>query len=406
MLVQSVWTRCLLVAAAAFASSCSLAPKPSAGSPPSFLFVWAADSAGTSDDFLAVVDLRPASNRYAQVIATAPSGGRGTAPHHTEHEMPAGGILWANGFGGNRSFRFDLRDPEHPRVLGGIEPVDSLSHAHSFARLPTGPVVVTFQASASEHTRPGGIAEFDADGRLLRWASANDTSAKDYIRPYSLAAVPTVDRLVTTSADMEGTPPSHVVQIWRLSDLQLLRSVRLPAGSRGDEGIDAAEPRLLADGRTVLVSTFNCGLYQLLDLDTSTPSARFIYSFEGGNCALAAVVGNYWVATVPDAHSLVVLDVSEPSKPKQVFQLVLGNEAKPHWIAADTASGSLVITGGGSLRSRVLLARLDRSTGRVILDSMFRDAGGSEPGLSFRRSTWPHGVSGVAIPHGAVFSRP
>mgnify|MGYP000350016981 CR=1 FL=1 len=372
---------------------------------PPYLYVWAADSAGTADDFLAVVDVRPASSRYAQVIATASSGARGTAPHHTEHEMPAGGILWANGFGGNQSFRFNLLDPEHPSMMGVVAPVESLSHAHSFARLPTGHVVMTFQASAPDHTQPGGIAEFDEDGRLVRWASAKDSAWKDYIRPYSIAIVPALDRVVTTSADMQGSPQSRTVQVWRFSDLHLLASIELPPGPRGDEGIDTAEPRLLADGRTVLVSTFNCGLYQLLDLDTGTPSARFIHGFEGHRCALPVVIGNFWVATVPDAHSLVVLDVSEPSAPREVSRLALGPEARPHWIAADDSSGSIVITGRGSLRSRVLLAHVERSTGRIVLDTRFHEPGSTTPGITFARTTWPHGAGGTAVPHGAVFSR-
>lgn len=401
MLLQLPTTQALLACAVALVSACAPGVAPRENRPP-FLFVWAADSGGTGSDFLAVIDNRPASRRFREVVATAPSGARGSVPHHTEHEMPAGGILWANGFGGDRTFRFDLSNPEHPRALGTIESVDSLTHAHSFARLATGGVIATFQANGSDHRLPGGIAEFDSSGRMLRWTSANDPSAMDHIRPYSLAAVPALDRLVTTSADMDGAPASHVIQVWRLSDLQLLHTVRLPQGPRGDEGVDPAEPRLLADGRTVLVSTFACGLYQVVDLATDRPSAQHIHSFEGKDCALAAVVGNYWVATVPTAHSIVVLDVSEPGRPKQVSELTLGNTAEPHWIAVDTASGSVVITGRGSLASRVVLARLERSDGRLAVDSLFRDPGSEEPGIAFR----PDGASGTAVPHGAVFSRP
>jgi hypothetical protein len=393
-----------VVAATLLTLSCASQERARVNSP-EFLFVWAGDSAQTSDDFLAVIDLRRDSPRYAQVIATAPAGARKTFPHHTEHEMPRGNVLWANGYGGNQSFRFDLIDPEKPRVVGTLAAAESLSHAHSFARLTNGNVLMTFQASASDHHRPGGVAEFDSGGRFLRWASAADATAKDYIRPYSLTLVPALDRFVTTSADMEGSPPSSVVQVWRLSDLKLLASVRLPPGPRGSEGIDPAEPRVLSDGRTVLVSTFNCGLYELHDVATDAPRAELIHDFTGGDCALAVVIGNYWIATVPAAQSLVVLDVSQPSSPREVSRLTLENGAEPHWIAADTASGYVVITGKNALRHRVLLAKLDRATGAIALDSTFRDAGSAEPGITFARKTWPHGASGTAVPHGAVFSR-
>ena len=45
---------------------------------------------------------------------------------------------------------------------------------------------------------------------------------------------------------------SRNLQVWRLSDLALLHTVPLPDGPAGDEGLLTAEPRVLADGRTVL----------------------------------------------------------------------------------------------------------------------------------------------------------
>lgn len=58
--------------------------------------------------------------------------------------------------------------------------------------------------------------------------------------------------------------------------------------------------------------------------------AKFIHAFGGGNCALAAVVGNYWIATVSDLHALVVLDVASPSAPREVSRLQLAAREKPH----------------------------------------------------------------------------
>ena len=62
-------------------------------------------------------------------------------------------------------------------------------------------------------------------------------------------------------------PASRQLQIWRLSDLALLHTITLPDGPAGDESMMTAEPRVLADGRTVLVSTFRCGLYLMEGLE-------------------------------------------------------------------------------------------------------------------------------------------
>ena len=79
-----------------------------------YLFVWAADADQKESDFLAVIDVDPESPAYASVVATVPVGITATMPHHTEHEMPAGGMLWANGFNAGTTYRFDLSDPAHP----------------------------------------------------------------------------------------------------------------------------------------------------------------------------------------------------------------------------------------------------------------------------------------------------
>jgi hypothetical protein len=38
--------------------------------------------------------------------------------HHTEYEMPASGMLFANDHDANRTMIFDLRNPLKPRVDG------------------------------------------------------------------------------------------------------------------------------------------------------------------------------------------------------------------------------------------------------------------------------------------------
>ena len=81
-----------------------------------FLYVWAGDEDREDSDFLAVLDVRPGPEQYGSVVATAPVGERALYPHHTEEELGPSGMLFANGFAGNRTFLFDLRDPLNPRV--------------------------------------------------------------------------------------------------------------------------------------------------------------------------------------------------------------------------------------------------------------------------------------------------
>jgi hypothetical protein len=48
---------------------------------------------------------------------------------------------------------------------------------------------------------------------------------------------------------------------------------------------------------------------------------------------------------------------------------------------------------------------VDRTTGRLSWDERFRDQGATTPGVSYHRASFPNGVKGMAMPHGAVFVR-
>ena len=78
---------------------------------PQYLFLWTASADKAQPDFLAVLDVTENDDRYGRLVTTLPVPGRGNGPHHTEHEMPADGQLFANGFASGQSFVFDLTDP-------------------------------------------------------------------------------------------------------------------------------------------------------------------------------------------------------------------------------------------------------------------------------------------------------
>jgi hypothetical protein len=301
-------------------------------SPGAYLFVWAGDSAEKASDFLGVIDADPTSPRYGSVVTSLPTGMIGTHPHHTEAEMPADEHLLANGFHSGRSWLFDLTNPSQPRILTSFGDLAGFNHPHTYIRLANGHVLATFQyktdstAPAPVHTSnamdmggehlTGGLVEMDERGTVIRGGSAGDSAISDKrIFPYSVLAMPAIDRAVSTTSDMDEADKKATaewVQFWRLSDLTLLKSIALKPGPRGDEHQFTGEPRVLPDGKSVYIHTFNCGLYLVRNIDQPEPTATFVKGFEGKNCGVPILIGHYWLQPVPETHSLVAVDITDP----------------------------------------------------------------------------------------------
>jgi len=385
-------------------------PAVRATSSSDYLYLWTASSDSTRPDFLAVVDVRATSGRYGRIVTTVPVPGRRNSPHHSEHAMPADGRLFVNGFGSGQSFVFDMTNKAQPRIDAQFGDIAGMMHPHSFLRLPNGNVLATFQMQHdSLGTAPGGLAELTPQGQLVRSVSDNRPGLDRRIRPYSAGIVSALDRIVTTTTDMDGTEDTRVVQVWRLSDMTLLHTFDLPNGPRGDEGFATAEPRVLSDGRTVLVSTFNCGLYLMDGLDGPNPSARMVSSFprkKDTSCAIPVIAGHYYLVTVPAWSAVVSLDISDPAHPREVSRLTLGKDDVPHWISLEPNHKRVVITGYKGMKHRVVIASFDETTGKLSVDSRFRDRGAKKAGVVMQDRTWPHGGRAAGVPHGAVFSAP
>ena len=380
-----------------------------AGRPaPEYLYLWTASADSTQPDFLAVLEV----SSTPRLVTTLPVPGRRNVPHHTEYEFPADRQLFANGFASGSTFIFDLTRPTAPRLAGQLGDIEGYRHPHSYIPLPNGNRLATFQMrhdSAGDMT-PGGLVELTPAGREVRSSSANAPGLDPRERVYSAAVVKSLDRIVTTTTDMDPSrAPTREIQIWRLSDLALLRTITLPNGPAGTESQLTAEPRVLADGRTVLVSTFSCGLFLLEGLDSDAPSGRLVASFPRRDkwfCAVPVVVGHYYLVTVPAWSAVVSLDISNPAAPREVSRATLDTGDVPHWIAVSPDQRRVVVTGYGTMRNRAVLLRFDPATGRLSLDDGFSEPGASEPGYRMDDKTWPHGGSAKGIPHGAVFGRP
>jgi hypothetical protein len=379
-----------------------LAASPSAPSG-RYLVSWAMETtvypgSGAGHDFLAIFDISDSPN-FGNLVATIPVETRAQMAHHTNYTMPPNHMLFANDFMAGRSYVFDLRDPHKPLVAASFTGAGPYQHAHSFAYLSNGNVLATYQIKGPNDDTPGALVELDAKGRMVRTSDASAPHEDPYIRPYSLQVIENIDRVVTTSADMFGmatSKPSHVVQVWRLSDLKLLKTIVLPkpALNNGVAAQDPDEARVLSDGSTVLVKTGTCGLYRLTGLSGANPAAEFIYDFGYRGCSgVPVVAGKYWIQSSMTGHSIIALDVSDPAHPVEVSHLFLGSTARPHWIALESGTGNLVITGFGSMLNHIYFATVDLQTGALTLDNRTID---------FNRH-WPDGWDGPAVPHGTLF---
>jgi hypothetical protein len=253
------------------------------------------------------------------------------------------------------------------------------------------------------------LLEIDNKGSVRRVGSAADPAAADeLLRPYSVELLPSSQRIVSTNASMhpEKDGKGRTVQVWQYPRLNLLRTIVLPPSPRGDEHFDPGEPRLLDDGKSLLVHTFSCGLYLIRGAETEKPSVRFVHGFPGQDCGVPLRIGRWWLQTVPETRSLTVLDISNPEQPREVSRLTFDAGQKPHWIAADP-SGTRIVLNSGEYASdhRLFIVNFDPQTGAVKLDERFRDRGSDRPGVSMDGKSWSHGFRGNAYAHGTIFSR-
>lgn len=395
---------CLIAAAAAAAPA-----QPAAKG--HYLLVWSGDKAKVGNDFLAVIDADPASKSYGRLLTTAATDQRTDRVHHTEYTMPESGMLFANDHDVGRTFIFDVRDPLQPKVVTSFGDMAGYMHPHSFLRLPNGHVLATFQhehgaAPNASGGKSGGLVEIDDSGKVVRAASNADPQfASALLMPYSLAVLPQIDRVVSTNSSMHDPDLFSGVtyQVWRLSDLKLLKTAYFDVGANRYAHISPEEPRIGPDG-SVFVQSLGCGIERITDIAGDEPKSQLVYTFPGNWCGVPTIAGHFLVQSVPSVHGFIVLDLSDPARPVEVSRLKISDTYRPHWTAWDPKTGRVVVTSGETPADRTYLLVLDPKSGALTVDEAFRDVDG-QPGFSFAEREWPHGWKGVGTAHGAVFTR-
>jgi len=416
-----------------FLAACNRSPEPLFTGEP-HLLVWAGDADRQNADFLALIDADPTSETYGKVVRTYPVRLRGNEPQALSPAR-ADRRVFGSALLSNRIFVFDLQKPLAARLLhvdeGGAG--RGLSAPQESVSLPNGHVIVACPDRAGYRGDPrevvgaaGGLVELDADGQFVREISATDPEAQGLvIAPYGITVAG--NRLVTTNNGHGWAATSRVervpgisVQVWRSNEVKLLKTVILEAGPRGEENLAPLAPRAAHRGPMVYVNTdLGGGLYASDSVGTAYPAFRLVFDFGQGSLPGGAALtpdDRFYVTALTGRGRVASLDLADPYNPKAVSSVKLdggGGEAgaSPHHLAMG-ADGTRVAVSDytASVPSytqdgdhRVHMVRIDPATGRLRLDTAFRDEATGAVGVDFNRTTWPHGATGPARPAGLLF---
>jgi hypothetical protein len=201
---------------------------------------------------------------------------------------------------------------------------------------------------------------------------------------------------------MDDEETANVVQVWRLSDLTLLKTLAVPEVPGDSAHVYPFEVRALPDG-SVMMNTYKCGFYHIANIAGNPAIERVMRFPQNSGCSVPVLVDTLMVMPIAYAHRYSTINLADPAHPREVASFATDSTFFPHWISADRGSDRLVVTDQGDGLPMLRILRIDRVTGRLAWDSTFKDAGATAPGVSYHRASWPNGVAGMAMPHGAVF---
>jgi selenium-binding protein 1 len=320
------------------------------------LFIWAGDQARQAPDFLAVVDFDEHSRDYGKVLGTLPlpePGATGNEPHHVglsrDGKVLACGGLLSVLKGQKEIFFFDVSDPTAPRLLSEADPPNS-SITDEFYPLPGGGFLVTMMGNA-QGSHPGRVAEFNRDLRLV--AEHPASPPRDGFNPHGISVRPEMNLMVTSDFICPATTLHAVpgdlglrgsVRVWNFKERRILRTVTLPTASGSiDVKLIAHDPR----GRAYTAGMTDDQLYLI---DTRRGTARAVFDFgsvaKGGWPQLMRMTedGDRLFITLNMAGKVVMLDTSDPEKPRLVKALDLGQASGPHYLALTADERRLVVS--------------------------------------------------------------
>lgn len=168
------------------------------------LYVWTRDADHKQSDFLAVVDVDPASESYGKVIATAPTNSAANEAHHFGYTVDADRIF-AGGMLSNKIFIYDVEtDPRNPKLIKTVDLDPSgYSGPHTLHAVPGGMLVAMLGAVGGGG--PGAVILLDEEGNFKEgWPVVHPDAGPGYM--YDIGVKPEMNRMITSS----WSHPGHV----------------------------------------------------------------------------------------------------------------------------------------------------------------------------------------------------
>jgi selenium-binding protein 1 len=149
------------------------------------MYVWAIPAASVGgDDYLAVVDVNPASMTYGQVLSKVGVGGSNDGAHHIGFSDDRTKI-WAAGLVSNRVFIFDVSQdatkPKLIRTISNIVELSGMTGPHTPYAIP-GRILISM-ASGPDGKGPGGLAEFTNDGEFIAAHKTPNSVYETVVKP-------------------------------------------------------------------------------------------------------------------------------------------------------------------------------------------------------------------------------
>jgi len=199
------------------------------------LYVWVRDGDHQDSDFLAVVDVDPASDSYGQITATVPTNSPANEAHHFGYNVNADRIFGAGMFS-NKLFIYDVgTDPHNPTLMKTVD-LDPTGYSgpHTMYAVPGG--VMLAMLGAVDGGGPGALVLVDDDGNFQQaWPVVRPTGEPGYM--YDIGVKLEMNRMVTSSWAHPGhiKDGSHMEQsgteavVWDWTEMKILQVEDLDA---------------------------------------------------------------------------------------------------------------------------------------------------------------------------------